>query len=206
MHIYHQKQLRNRVVIIKAWRASKSNFVYSCTTKEEKALGKQSVQLMRKRLPEENYYFAQYRFTIKEKGKYNIFWAGSPPGPVKEGSEWFSPFWIYIDKEKIPENLYNKVMGYLHKRKFDHIFVLETLEDYEPRLNSGRITETKEGSIMIGNYLFSMYRAFGHSPIWVTPSWWVGQKLLGSTLGCGYLDIKEDMVRICNKEFKVMEE
>jgi len=98
MRILDARAYKEKVVILPTWKSSKSNFVYLTTKKEEKAIGGQSTNLAKKYMPPEGFYYAKYRFRIKQDGVYNIFWAGSPPGPVEEGSEWFSPFWVRFDE------------------------------------------------------------------------------------------------------------
>lgn len=42
-------------------------------------------------------YFCRYEFDVPTEGDYQLFVAGTPPGPAAEGSEWYSPYSISID-------------------------------------------------------------------------------------------------------------
>jgi len=42
-------------------------------------------------------YYLTYEFEIKEAGIYNIILCGPPPGPLGEGSKWYSPYSITLD-------------------------------------------------------------------------------------------------------------
>jgi hypothetical protein len=45
-------------------------------------------------------YFSRYEIDVPDEGEYNIFVAGTPPGPVARGIEWHSPYSVSIDNEE----------------------------------------------------------------------------------------------------------
>lgn len=91
-------QLAKNITIIEGELPEESNYFPSpgYITRNMRLLGGKALEL---RTPEESPsgYYASYSFNIKKDGVYNIFLAGTPPGPLNEGSEWFSPYSISID-------------------------------------------------------------------------------------------------------------
>ncbi len=88
----------NDVIIIEGEKPKDSNYYSSpgFVANSIKLLGGKSLELQAPDAAKENYYVT-YDFELADDGMYNIFIAGTPPGPAKKGEEWFSPYTISID-------------------------------------------------------------------------------------------------------------
>ena len=89
--------------------------------KNKKMLKDSSIELQTN-IPVEGGYFINYEFDIKNKGAYNVYIAGTPPGPDKKGSEWFSPYTVTVDNNTpeffTEEKLLNE---WPHYRDYEYI-------------------------------------------------------------------------------------
>ena len=87
-----------KLVIIEGEETVESNFIENpgYISKRRKLFKGRSLNLSTPQ-EAENGYYAHYKFEIKKSGTYDIFIAGTPPGPAVEGSKWFSPYSITID-------------------------------------------------------------------------------------------------------------
>ncbi len=96
----HQKSIED-VVIIEGENAFQQNFgqARKVIMKKPQLLGRASLELQRNLKPE-NGYHSDYRFRVKKEALYHLYIAGTPPGPVRHGSEWFSPYWIQVDDDR----------------------------------------------------------------------------------------------------------
>ena len=98
--IFFKQHITNleKVIIIEGERAADSNFIDGpgYIFKNSQLFNEQSLVLS---VPEEikGGYYVSYDFDIPKNGIYNIFLAGTPPGPLKRGSMWHSPYSITID-------------------------------------------------------------------------------------------------------------
>ena len=78
-----------------------SNFYNSVGTvsSDRRFFGGQSLQLSTP-IAVEGGYFSRYEIEIPEEGEYQIFVAGTPPGPAIRGVEWHSPYAFAIDNRE----------------------------------------------------------------------------------------------------------
>jgi hypothetical protein len=93
------------VIVIEGESSVDSNFVDGPghIFKNRQLFNGQSLVLSVSQEKEEDYYVS-YDFEILKDEVYNIFLAGTPPGPQVEGSRWNSPYSVIVD-EKIIKNL-----------------------------------------------------------------------------------------------------
>jgi hypothetical protein len=63
----------------------------------KKFFGGKALELEASQRPEEA-YFVKYEFSVPKDGRYNVVLAGTPPGPLKNGSPWHSPYFIRLDE------------------------------------------------------------------------------------------------------------
>jgi hypothetical protein len=77
-----------------------SNFYHSIgvLSKNKRFFGGRSLELSSP-IAIEGGFLSRYAIEVPRDGDYDIFVAGTPPGPVGRGSKWYSPYSISIDDE-----------------------------------------------------------------------------------------------------------
>lgn len=64
----------------------------------KKFFGGKALELEASQRPGEA-YFVKYAFSVPKTGRYDVVLAGTPPGPLKNGSPWHSPYFIRLDED-----------------------------------------------------------------------------------------------------------
>ena len=82
--------------------------------------------------------------------------------------------WVFLDRGR-PDGL-----AYMHLARvtppedmvammaddpYDRVFVLDTLDEYNPRTATGRFTESREDSLLIQQAILRVYRELGYQPV-----------------------------------------
>ncbi len=87
-----------KLIIVEGEKPVESNFFRSpgLVVKNPRHFGGRSLELDTP-TPPSGRYFARYEFEIPEEDDYNVYLAGTPPGPIAIGSKWHSPYSVSID-------------------------------------------------------------------------------------------------------------
>lgn len=95
---------RKEIIVIEGANPEKSNFASGpgYIRRNFKLLGGQALHLS---TPDEKEggYFAEYEFKVPKDGIYDIYIAGTPPGPFQEGAAWHSPYTVSVDSKNKKE-------------------------------------------------------------------------------------------------------
>ena len=147
------------------------------------AFGKGYLHIYTKSLPKEQYIFLKYVMPVQKAGKYNIFFAGYPPGTKEEGEIYFtfcSPFEVFIDGKKVRDISAQSQKKYLLETTGS---IFYTFYRYAP---SFRITKLGEYYLAEGDHeiefriyqktLYSDYYVFAIDAIFLTPVGWQPKK------------------------------
>ncbi len=90
-------EYKKHILIVEGESPIESNFAeQGGVSKSGNFFGRQALELDSK-IPPEDGFWVRYQINVAEDGEYNIFVAGTPPGPSAQGSEWHSPYSIAID-------------------------------------------------------------------------------------------------------------
>jgi hypothetical protein len=100
------KEYSRAIIVIEGEEPAETNMIQAAPSPARMSqspiyFGKSSLELDTPVNPTDNIYFSRYEFQIPVDGEYNIFTAGTPPGPgpKEAGSQWHSPYTLLIDNE-----------------------------------------------------------------------------------------------------------
>jgi len=71
--------------------------------------------------------------------------------------------YMHLAEVKPPEDM----IALMAEDPYDYVFILDTLEQFDPRPATGRITESREDSLRIQRAIFGVYRDLGCQPVLV---------------------------------------
>lgn len=102
--LFHLKELsviKEKVIIIQGEEPAKSNYTdgKGYIAKDFKFFGDRALQLSAPEAIPGGYY-VEYAFSVPEDNDYNIIMCGTPPGPLRKGSPWHSPYTVSIDRTR----------------------------------------------------------------------------------------------------------
>ncbi|HXV19253.1 MAG TPA: hypothetical protein VD883_04160 [Candidatus Omnitrophota bacterium] len=115
--------LRKIIVKIEGEAPLTTNFHSSLyrVPENKKFFGGKALELEASQRPEEA-YFVSYAFNVPKEGRYDVVMAGTPPGPLKNGSPWHSPYFVRMD-EGTPKLLTEEELGRSWPHLFEHTYV-----------------------------------------------------------------------------------